>query len=59
MRPGICARCKKGSNCRFRQPGTWAAECEEFEERPTLVSTGLLQPELPAPEQPRAHQPGA
>jgi hypothetical protein len=27
---GICARCKKGNTCGFRQPGTWVDECALF-----------------------------
>ena len=34
MKPGFVRGCRKGSDCRFRQPGTWVVECEEFEERP-------------------------
>ena len=59
MKPGLCKGGKKDSNCRFRQPGTWVVECEEFEERPVLVPTGLVLPGLAAPEQQRADQSGA
>ena len=56
MKPGICAGCRKGSNCRFRQPGTWVVECEDFEERPVPVPTGSLLPRLATPEQQRANE---
>ena len=59
MKPGICGGCKKGSDCRFRQPGTWVVECEDFEERPVPVPTSLVLPGLAAPEQQRADEPGA
>lgn len=29
---GLCAQCKNGSTCGFRQPGTWVDECELFEQ---------------------------
>ena len=59
MRPGICARCKKGSDCRLRQPGTWVVKCEDFEERPAPVPTGLMLPALAVPAQHGADEPGA
>lgn len=37
MTRGMCARCKKGSDCKFREPGTWVVECDEFEEDSRLV----------------------
>jgi len=45
---GICARCKKQRNCRFRQPGTWVVECEVFEQDPKhLLIDVLSQREQP------------
>ena len=32
MKLGLCARCRQRSTCRFRQMGTWAVDCEQFEE---------------------------
>ncbi len=57
MKPGICAGCRKGSNCRFRQPGTWVVECEEFEERPVRMQTSLVPEEFAEQEGQRADQP--
>jgi len=31
---GMCARCAKRMDCRFRQQGTWVVECEFFREDP-------------------------
>ena len=38
---GICARCKKRKHCKFRQPGTWVVECDQFEDdlQTTTVDT--------------------
>lgn len=44
MKPGICGCCKTGSDCKFRQPGTWVAECDQFEQRPAPLPAGLLLP---------------
>jgi hypothetical protein len=30
---GICAQCKKGKTCGFRQPGTWVDDCALFEQK--------------------------
>jgi len=59
MKPAICGGCKKGSDCRLRQPGTWVVDCEDFEERPVPVPTGLPLPEFSPPEQQCADEPGA
>jgi len=59
MKPGICAGCSKGRKCRFRQPGTWVVECEEFEERPVPVQTSLVPGESVELERQRASQSGA
>ncbi len=59
MKPAICGGCKKGSDCRFRQPGTWVVECEDFEERPAPVPTGSVPGEFAELEGQRADQPGA
>ena len=58
MRLGICAGCRKGSDCRFRQPGTWVVECEEFEERPVPMPTSLALGEFAELEGQRADQLG-
>ena len=57
MRPGICACCEKGGDCTFRQPGTWVVQCEDFEERPVPVPTGLVPEEYAELEGQRADQP--
>jgi hypothetical protein len=31
---GMCARCTKRLDCKFRQQGTWVVECEFFKEDP-------------------------
>ena len=59
MKPGICAGCRKGRNCRFRQPGTWVVECEEFEKRPVPMQTGLALREFADLEGRRTDRPGA
>ena len=58
MKPDICGGCKKGSDCRFRQPGTWVVECEEFEERPVPMQTSLVPGEFAELEGQCADQPG-
>ena len=55
MRPGICADCTKRDRCRYRQPGTWVFECEEFEERPASVQADFMRE---GPEEQPAHRAG-
>jgi hypothetical protein len=43
---GMCALCKSRGGCKFRQPGTWAVQCDAFEEDPQAVSVDLK----PAPQ---------
>ncbi len=48
---GMCALCKMRSRCKFRQPGTWVAECDLFEEDPRAVSVdSQLAPSAEAEE---------
>jgi len=58
MKAGMCTACRKGRNCRFRQPGTWVVECEEFEERPVPMQTSLVPEEFEELEEQRADQSG-
>ena len=59
MKPGICAGCRKGRNCRFRQRGTWVVECEEFEQFPTPKQTSLVPGESANLNEQPADEPGA
>ncbi len=33
----ICSRCAKRHGCQFRQPGTWAIDCESYQEEPAAA----------------------
>jgi hypothetical protein len=46
MSAGLCARCKKGEGCRFRQPGTWSVDCNLFDEGPPPKALGLPRDHL-------------
>ena len=36
MSYGMCARCVRKMECKFRQQGTWVVECEYFREPPQV-----------------------
>jgi hypothetical protein len=43
MKVGRCERCKRQSDCGYRQPGTWVVDCELFDEGPRSGEPSLLR----------------